>query len=146
MSAPVWVSGCRYEDWNNIRWCRPILPTSKASGDLPADVTVLSNTIGGDEGTAMLEIVHDMVPDAKLYFHDHGSNTVAFNDAIDELKANGCTVICDDIGWLTEPFFEDGIIASNVTTLLSGNNVIYVSSTGKCASTLSRRFLSYSRY
>jgi len=44
------------------------LAASIASGDLPADTTVLSNTLGGDEGTAMLEIVHDMVPDAKLYF------------------------------------------------------------------------------
>ena len=52
-----------------------------------------------DEGTAMLEIVHDMVPDADLYFHDSGNNWVAFNDAIHELKANGCTVICDDVYW-----------------------------------------------
>ncbi|MDD4127455.1 MAG: hypothetical protein PHV39_07195, partial [Methanomicrobium sp.] len=33
---------------------------SQASGDLPDDVHVLSDIIGGDEGTAMLEIVHDM--------------------------------------------------------------------------------------
>ena len=39
---------------------------SVASGDLPNDVTVLSNTQGGDEGTAMLEIVYDMVPGAKF--------------------------------------------------------------------------------
>ncbi len=36
--------------------------SSQATGDLPADnagLTILSNTVGGDEGTAMLEIVHD---------------------------------------------------------------------------------------
>ena len=66
----------------------------------------------------MLEIVHDMVPGAKLYFHDAGSNTVAFNAAIDELQANGCTVICDDVNWMNEPFFEDGIVASHVSPLL----------------------------
>ena len=107
--------------------------SSQASGDLPADVTVLNNTQGGDEGTAMLEIVHDMVPDAKLYFHDCGENIIAFNAAIDVLAANGCTVICDDIGWLSEPFFEDGIIASHVGTLLSGNKIIYVSAAGNSA-------------
>jgi hypothetical protein len=109
------------------------LAAAQATGDLPADVTVLSNTQGGDEGTAMLEIVHDMVPDAKLYFHDHGSNRVAFNAAIDALVADGCTVICDDIGWFDEPYFEDGIIASHVKNVLSGNNIIYVSSAGNMA-------------
>jgi len=106
---------------------------SKAKGDLPSTVHVLSDTVGGDEGTAMLEIVYDMVPDAELYFHDCGSNTIAFNNAIAELKASGCTVICDDIGWLTEPFFEDGIVAKNITTLLSGNKTVYVSSAGNAA-------------
>ena len=54
------------------------------------------------KGTAMLEIVDDMVPDAILYFHDSGSNWVAFNDAVDELKANGCTIlgpVSDDVYW-----------------------------------------------
>ena len=109
------------------------LAASIASGDLPADTTVLSNTLGGDEGTAMLEIVHDMVPDAKLYFHDAGSNTVAFNSAVDELRANGCTVICDDVSWVTEPFFEDGIVATHVSSVISGNQIIYVSSAGNDA-------------
>ncbi len=79
---------------------------ARNSGDLPTDLTVLSNTRGGDEGTAMLEIVHDMVPDADLYFHDYGADVVAFNNAIDALVDAGCNVICDDIGWRFEPFFE----------------------------------------
>lgn len=102
--------------------------SSIASGDIPADVGVLRNTMGGDEGTAMLEIVHDMVPYARLFFHDCGSSTLEFNQAIDSLFSNGCTIICDDINWLTEPFFEDGIIASHVAELLSENELIYVTS------------------
>src|SRR3954463_1320172 len=40
---------------------------SIASGELPADVQVLQNAgYDGDEGTAMLEIVHDLAPGAKL--------------------------------------------------------------------------------
>ncbi len=107
--------------------------SAQASDDLPADgagLTVLSNTVGGDEGTAMLEIVHDMVPSSDLYFHDCGANTVAFNTAIDELVTAGCDIICDDIGWLAEPFFEDGTVASHVASVLSANNIIYVSSAG----------------
>ena len=107
--------------------------SAQASGDLPPDglgLTVLSNTYGGDEGTAMLEIVHDMVPGAELYFHDLGGNTVAFNSAIDNLIAAGCNIICDDIGWLLEPFYEDGIVASHVNSVIAANDIIYVSSAG----------------
>ena len=103
---------------------------AQSSGDLPADLIVLSNTQGGSEGTAMLEIVHDMVPDADLYFHDCGANIVAFNAAIDALVNAGCNAICDDITWTTEPFFEDGIVASHLTSVLTSNDIIYVSSAG----------------
>lgn len=104
------------------------------SGDIPGDLHVLNNKFGGAEGTAMLEIVHDLAPGAELYFHDCGSNKIAFNQAIDELAGAGCNVICDDICWLTEPFFEDGIIASHVTEVLKNNNIVYVSSAGNAAS------------
>ncbi|CAD6490875.1 MAG: Subtilase family protein [Candidatus Argoarchaeum ethanivorans] len=103
---------------------------ARNSGDLPADLAVLNNRQGGDEGTAMLEIVHDMVPDAALYFHDWGDNTVAFNAAIDALVDAGCDVICDDVAWIEEPFFEDGIIASHITSMLASNDIVYVSSAG----------------
>ena len=101
-----------------------------ASGDIPSNLTVLSNAIGGDEGTAMLEIVHDLAPAAELYFHDCGSSTLAFNRAIDALKNAGCDIICDDIGWITEPFFEDGIVAQHIEDLISTTDIIYVSSAG----------------
>jgi hypothetical protein len=84
------------------------LADSQVSGDLPTDVTVLSNNHGGDEGTAMLEIIHDMVPGAKLYFHDCGDNTIAFNTAIDNLVTSGCNIIVDDISWPTEPYLRTG--------------------------------------
>ena len=110
--------------------------SSQATGDLPEDgdgFTELSNTIGGDEGTAMLEIIHDMVPSSGLYFHDYGGNTVGFNSAIDALISAGCKVICDDISWITEPFFEEGMVASHVDSVLSQNNIIYISAAGNSA-------------
>jgi hypothetical protein len=111
--------------------------SSQATGDLPPDnngLTVLSAGTG-DEGTAMLEIIHDMVPGAQLYFHTYGANTVQFNTAIDNLVAASCNIICDDVGWITEPFFEDGTVASHVKSVLAANNVIYVSSAGNAAYT-----------
>jgi hypothetical protein len=107
--------------------------SARDSGDLPADVTVLSNTIGGDEGTAMLEIVYDMVPEADLYFHDWGANVVAFNGAIDDLIDAECDVVCDDIVWFYEPFFEDGIVAKHLESILTSNDIIYVSAAGNNA-------------
>ena len=109
------------------------IASSKSSGDLPAGVTVLSNSIGGDEGTAMLEIIYDMTPSASLYFHDTGSNIVAFNSAIDDLVATGVNVIVDDTVWPGEPFFEDGTIASHIISVLATKNIVYISSAGNYA-------------
>jgi PKD repeat protein len=110
------------------------LAKSVNCGDLPGNVNVLSAG-SGDEGTAMLEIIHDMVPDATLYFHDAGWDTVQFNAAIDALQSRGCTVIVDDISWVSEPFFEDGEIASHVSSLVNNpaNPLVYVSAAGNTA-------------
>ena len=81
-----------------------------------------------------LEIVYDMVPSSELYFHDCGINTLAFNNAIDALISAGCNIICDNVSWITEPFFEDGAVASHVASVLAGNNIIYVSSAGNSGS------------
>ena len=61
------------------------LPASIASGDLPADVRVLAPGYG-DEGTAMLEIVHDEDGSiAKLYFATYAvtRRPLAFADLVD---------------------------------------------------------------
>ncbi|WP_367343404.1 putative Ig domain-containing protein [Methanomethylovorans sp.] len=106
------------------------ISTAQASGDLPSDVTILRNNVGGNEGIAMMEIIHDMAPGAKLYFHDHGNSIYEFNDAIDELIASGCTIIVDDITWPDEPFFEDGVVAKHVAKVIANDNIIYISAAG----------------
>jgi hypothetical protein len=103
------------------------------SGDLPDNVTVLSDTIGGDEGTAMLEIIHDIAPGADLYFHDCGSNMIAFNSAIDALINAGCKIIVDDITWLNGALFEDGTIAQHINYVTSQYGVLYISAAGNYA-------------
>ncbi len=110
--------------------------SAQATGDLPTDpanLTVLRNDVGGDEGTAMLEIVHDIAPDASLVFHDCGWNVLEFNRAIDALADAGCRVIVDDIGWPDEPFFEDGLVAAHVAEMVSSRGVVYVSAAGNDA-------------
>jgi len=102
----------------------------QASGGLSPDVHVLSNKVGGVEGTAMLEIIHKVTPGAELYFHDCGKTRLEFNSALDALVDEGCTIICDDIGWVSEPFFEDGIVASHVEKVIKDHDILYVSSAG----------------
>jgi len=104
-----------------------------AKGDLPAGVHIIADYAGDDEGTAMLEIVHDLAPEAELYFHTAYPNAVTFTTGITALADAGCQVICDDIGWLTEPFFEDGYVASHVRNLLEKRDLIYVSAGGNDA-------------
>lgn len=79
--------------------------------ELP-DVTVLLNDEGGDEGTAMLEVIHDMAPDAALMFHTHGGSVVGHIDAYDNLFMSGADVIADDITWHHQPIFQQGAIAA----------------------------------
>ncbi|KAF5063406.1 PKD domain protein [anaerobic digester metagenome] len=103
------------------------------TGDLPGDLHVLSNRQGGDEGTAMLEIVHDIAPEADLYFHDMSNNQIGFNEGITALVNAGCRVIVDDISYLAEPAFEDGLIASHVDHLVAERGILYVSSAANFA-------------
>jgi len=85
------------------------LAFSQASGDLPADVTVLPGQVGsGDEGTAMLEIIHDLAPDAKLYFATAFTSIESFAQNIHDLRTAGCDIIVDDVFYLQESPFQDG--------------------------------------
>lgn len=109
------------------------LAEARDAGALPGDVHVLAAG-SGNEGTAMLEIVHGLAPDAELYFHAAGSNKLEFNKAVDALLAEDCRIICDDIGWPDEPFFEDGVVAYHVREALESQDLLYVSAAGNDAS------------
>jgi hypothetical protein len=103
-----------------------------AQGELPQDVHILRSSIGGDEGTAMLQIVHDIAPEAELFFHDRGSSQIEFVQAMDKLITAGCRIICDDITYV-EPFFEDGYIARNIRDRVLSYGILYVTSAGNFA-------------
>ncbi len=100
------------------------------SGDLPA-VTVLPGQggSGNSEGTAMLEIVHDLAPGAQLFFATALGGEAAFANNIVALRNQGCKVIVDDVSYFGEGVFQDDIIAQAVTTV-AGTGVAYFSSAG----------------
>ncbi len=107
------------------------LTSLQASGELPA-VTVLPGEAGdpGDtEGTAMLEIVHDLAPGADLAFATAFGGQSRFASNIDGLAELGCDVIVDDVIYLTEPVFQDGPIAEAVESAVA-DGVVYVSAAG----------------
>ena len=91
------------------------LAARQATGDLPARVTVLAGQEGeGDEGTAMLEIVHDLAPGAELYFATAFGGQASFAENIEALCEAGADIIVDDIYYLVEGPFQDDVIARGV--------------------------------
>ena len=105
------------------------LESSQASGDL-GQVTVLSGQSGRPgtgEGTAMMEIVHDIVPGAQIYFATCGNSEADFAANIKALAAAGCQVIVDDIAFSDESPFQDGIPAQAVQ-YVTAHGVHYFSS------------------
>jgi len=127
------------------------LAAAQASGDL-GPVTVLPGQSGTsvgqcttttvcDEGTAMLEIVHDVAPGAQLYFATAYGTPAAFAQNIRDLRAAGCDIIVDDIFYFAESPFQDGqtpavisptnggIVAQAVADVTAGG-ALYFSSAG----------------
>jgi len=108
------------------------------SGDLPVDGVLVLNgesTLCGavifciDEGRAMLQIVHDMAPGADLLFHTGLGGNASYANAITELAAAGADVIVDDLMYLNEPMFQDGVVAQSIDNV-DAQGVAYYSAAG----------------
>jgi hypothetical protein len=117
-----------------------------ASGDLPGTgnlgnpqpVVVLEDypdpVNATDEGRGMCQIVHDVAPQSRIGFATAFSGEIGFANNIRALAAlpgfqqdfKG-DVICDDVSYLDEPMFQDGIIAQAVNDVVAAG-VTYCSS------------------
>ncbi len=120
------------------------LAAAQASGDLPATVDVLPGQEGsGDEGTAMLEIVHDLAPGAGLGFATAFISGASFADNIRALRFQAhCNIIVDDVLYYAETTFQDGPIAQAVIDVTK-NGAMYFSSAGNEGSVLSGTSANY---
>ncbi len=105
------------------------LASAQASDDLPA-VTVPAECPrgSGNEGVALLEIVHDVAPGAALLFAGP-ADSFEMLEAVRCLTDAGADVIVDDLGFFGEPYFEDGPVAAAVRDAVAAG-VSYHSSAG----------------
>jgi hypothetical protein len=110
------------------------MATAQGSGDLPATVTIQTHAGSGDEGTAMLEIVHDLAPGAELGFCGPSTSLEMVTCVNDLANIYGADIIVDDLGFFDQAFFEDDFIAQAVANVVS-NGVFYTSSAGNSAET-----------
>ncbi len=92
----------------------------QANGDLeglPPPTPACAFAGAGAEGTALLEIVHDLAPGAKLSFAN-GDTDLAFNQAVNFLAASN-DVVLDDIGFFGEPYDGTSAVSSNTAAALN---------------------------
>lgn len=95
-----------------------------------------TDSFNEDEGRALLQIIHDVAPDAALAFSSIGSSQTTFASAIFSLRnLAACDVLVDDIAFPDEPFFSDGVISQAVDEVVTrtsapGRRVIFYSAAG----------------
>ncbi len=97
----------------------------RADGNLEAcNPTCDTSGLVGAEGTAMLEIVHDLAPGAKLYFANFDTS-LSFEQAVSFLDAN-TDVSVDDISFLGSLPYDgtDSVSTNTATTLNTDTNPI----------------------
>lgn len=103
----------------------------QTAGELPADVKILTGQAGKgiSEGTAMMEIIHDLAPDAKLEFSTSGNSPQQMAKNILALQKDGCQIIVDDIGFDSESVFQEDVVSAAIRQV-SALGVVYLTAIG----------------
>ena len=106
-----------------------------AEQQLPVDVLDEGPADQGDEGRAMLQIIHDLAPKAELAFATAFESEEGFAENVERLArpvsegGAGADVIVDDVAWFEEPFFQDGPVAVAVNRVTEDGKT-YLSAAG----------------
>jgi hypothetical protein len=119
-------------------------PADVSSGNLPGKGNPFGNTTavkvvqdeksGTDEGRAILQIVYDLAPKASLFFATADVSEAGFATNIKKLRATyGCDIIIDDVSYVDEPAFQDGLVAQAVNTV-TADGAMYFASAGNSGS------------
>ncbi len=102
------------------------LTNSQSSGDL-GTVMVLPGQAGKGtgEGTALLQIIHDLAPGSQLFFATAFNSQASFAQNILDLRNAGCDIIVDDAGYTSESPFQDAIIAQAVNSVTASGALYF---------------------
>jgi hypothetical protein len=113
------------------------LADSISTGDLnPADSILVDGSAGDtDEGRAMMEIVQDVAPQSVIDFATGDGGPQMFANDISLLAGTGHQVIADDLVYVDQPFYNDGVVAQAVDAAVANQGVTYLSSAGNFDST-----------
>jgi hypothetical protein len=111
------------------------IAASQATGDAPT-VTVPGDPRchagSGDEGSAMIEVIHDCAPGAEIGFCGP-TDDLEMIDCVSCLhEVFGADVIVDDLGFAGQPVFTDGPVAQAVKEVVDAG-VAYFSAAGNSA-------------
>lgn len=105
------------------------------STDATADINLCDvnaqDNFRGSEGTAMLEVIHDLAPDAELAFCSGIGSEIGMMNAIRHFSeaSVGCNVILDDLSFLMAPYFQEGDVAQAAKNAVN-QGIVYISAAG----------------
>lgn len=109
------------------------LAAAYASGNLSSNNPIFylagQEGYGTGEGLAMCEVVHDLAPNATIFFAAGDSSEAQMASNILRMAQIGCRIICDDVSYPDESPFQDGVIAKAVNTVCD-MGVLYFSAAG----------------
>ncbi|MDQ5767175.1 S8 family peptidase [Thiothrix subterranea] len=106
----------------------------QSTQDLPPQVTIMADALDcsgrTDEGRALMQIVHDIAPGAKLLFHSGENGTATTANAILKMVSDyKADIIVDDFKAISANFFqEDAVTQATQKAVKAG--VVYVTAAG----------------
>ena len=107
--------------------------TSINNGELPANTVITdytgNGTGGGNHGTNVAEIVHDMAPGAQLYLARIDSE-LQLQQAVDDMIAAGVKVINHSVAWLGEAFYDGTGTLCDTTNSAETAGILWVNAAG----------------
>lgn len=97
----------------------------------PVNVVKEGPVNGSDEGRAMAQLVHGIAPGAELSFASGGGfGAVGMAESVVMLAQAGATVIVDDLGFVDEPVYQQGVLSAAIEYVEREYGVAYYSAAG----------------
>ncbi|HYQ79651.1 MAG TPA: S8 family serine peptidase [Solirubrobacterales bacterium] len=127
--GPIATKAKKDEETGDLPGAKSPCATQKGSVDERQPYEFFKEEPSFDEGRAMLQIVHDVAPEADLAFHSAFNGELDFAAGIEDLAAAGADAIVDDVGYFEEPFFQEGPVAAAVTAASEAGST-YLSAAG----------------